>query len=218
MRRLQKQPKPDILVANEDEWIDDLLHANPPPSNSVVASRYGASEIRAALSHETFNKCAYCESLIGAVSYPHVEHIRPKNLHKHLTFEWSNLTLACQVCNTKKGVHDVNEDNFVHPYDQNPEEEFHFAGAFMGVTANNSAARLMRNWLDLNRADLVVLRLEVIQRVESIYLEAVSLRKESRRPFIDLSLPAITSADKQFSRVAVCAVKYFETEYGDLID
>lgn len=61
-------------------------------------------------------KCAYCESIISHVSYPHVEHWRPKGgvtgqpNHKGyywLASEWNNLLLACSVCNGKshKGNH-----------------------------------------------------------------------------------------------------------------
>lgn len=47
-------------------------------------------------------KCAYCESRITHVDYGHVEHFHPKggaNGRLDYTFKWSNLLLACGICN-----------------------------------------------------------------------------------------------------------------------
>lgn len=89
-------------------------------NNSIVAqkgsfytsARYGHQEIRDELNDIYYGKCAFCESLIGHVSTPHVEHFRPKakitglneNGYYWLGYEWSNLLLACPSCNGAKST------------------------------------------------------------------------------------------------------------------
>lgn len=61
-------------------------------------------EIRECLLEKWQRKCAYC----NAENVPlQVEHIKPKA--KGGTNRVSNLTLACQVCNQKKGTQDIND-------------------------------------------------------------------------------------------------------------
>ncbi len=59
----------------------------------------------------THGKCAYCESPVNATAVLEVEHFRPRNGisgnpggggYYWLTYEWSNLLLACRNCNSKK--------------------------------------------------------------------------------------------------------------------
>jgi 5-methylcytosine-specific restriction endonuclease McrA len=49
-------------------------------------------------------KCAYCESLMNHVSYPHVEHYKPKGQKQYekLMFVWTNWLSSCGVCNDTK--------------------------------------------------------------------------------------------------------------------
>ncbi len=60
------------------------------------------------------DKCAYCESSIGAVGFGEIEHFRPKTQARGfegelapdhywwLAYEWNNLYLICQLCNRNK--------------------------------------------------------------------------------------------------------------------
>jgi uncharacterized protein (TIGR02646 family) len=76
---------------------------------------YGAKDVRDQLHTIYNNRCAYCESFIISGAYLEVEHFRPKSvydvkkdaLQNHtgyywLTYEWSNLLLACPKCNGNK--------------------------------------------------------------------------------------------------------------------
>lgn len=219
MRKLKKAEKPDILAANETGWTIELL-ATPPhtPEYKVIERRYGHPEIRERLADETHHKCAYCESRMEAVSFPHIEHILPKSRHREKTFEWDNLTVACQVCNTKKDTREPTADNFVHPYTDEPEQRFHFFGAFMASKNGELSARNMINWLELNRSPLVVSRNEVVNRVVQIYLEAISLQREARREFLDLSLAPLLDEKSPYSLVATCVAANCESEYANLIN
>ncbi|MBZ9711160.1 TIGR02646 family protein [Mesorhizobium sp. ESP7-2] len=219
MRKIEKRPKPQILRDNEEVWTTELLAEAPGSSEAkTIQKRYGHVQIRNTLRSETKHKCAYCESHIENSGYSHIEHIKPKDVHRELTFLWDNLTLGCTRCNTNKGNTDPTTGNFVHPYKDAPENEFSFIGSFMSPRPGNVAALNMINWLDLNRAGLIISRTEVMHRVRDIYLQAVALPLDARREFINLAVGALTSEERTYSRVAECTAKAYEQEFAQLLE
>ncbi|WP_395742855.1 hypothetical protein [Prosthecobacter sp.] len=75
---------------------------------------YGAADVRKALRKIHLGKCAFCESLLPQTTAGHVEHFRPKGEVQQgisepllkpgyywLAYEWSNLLLACEWCNSR---------------------------------------------------------------------------------------------------------------------
>jgi hypothetical protein len=87
----------------------------------------------------------------------------PKKFERTLAFEWTNLTLACDVCNTKKGT----RADIFDPYRVNPFDHFWFYGGlvFAGVGAGPEA-EITLVVLDLNRAGLLERRAERIRALE----------------------------------------------------
>lgn len=109
MIEVRRLSKPAILVRQAAEWTRELCaeraeyyqavrdHPVYPPARK---SRYAHQEVRDRLKEMFGNKCAYCESRVTAVSYQHVEHFRPQSIYPRLVYEWSNLLLACERCNS----------------------------------------------------------------------------------------------------------------------
>lgn len=75
---------------------------------------YGAADVRKELRKVHFGKCAFCESLLPQTTAGHVEHFRPKGEVQQdvsepllqpgyywLAYDWSNLLLACEWCNSR---------------------------------------------------------------------------------------------------------------------
>jgi uncharacterized protein (TIGR02646 family) len=72
---------------------------------------YGHKSVKEALIKAQHDKCFLCESKITHISHGDVEHFRPKAAYRQnagdalhlgyywLAYEWSNLFLACQICN-----------------------------------------------------------------------------------------------------------------------
>ncbi|HEX8456913.1 MAG TPA: hypothetical protein VF656_06435 [Pyrinomonadaceae bacterium] len=72
---------------------------------------YGHKTVKEALIKSQHDKCFLCESKITHISHGDVEHFRPKAAYRQstrdtlhtgyywLAYEWSNLFLACPVCN-----------------------------------------------------------------------------------------------------------------------
>lgn len=163
MIRLTKLPSPMVLAANAAAWTEELLEEIAGGGDRVEArkARYRTPGIKEALKEETHGKCAYCESKPLHVTHGDIEHIVPKSESPELTFDWSNLTLACDVCNTRKG----SKLGLLDPYACDPENEFEFLGPMIFHRFGRAAAELTRIELDLNRVELLEKRRDHLQRL-----------------------------------------------------
>jgi len=121
MTRVTRTPEPSILQKKGSQWLSKLIDAlnnlrqieADPAANKAsiedakkqvvnIQKKYNHDEIKKALVKMFHGKCAYCESLITVVTYGHIEHFYPKSRYADKTFEWSNLLLACPICNDSK--------------------------------------------------------------------------------------------------------------------
>src|SRR5262245_49620492 len=140
MIKLTKGPPPQVLVDNAANWTAELLAEMENGGDKIAyrAGKYRHPEIKDALKLETHRKCAYCESKPLHVTFGDIEHVIPKSEEPNLTFDWPNLTLACDVCNTNKGA----KMGLLDPYHCEPEQEFEFHGPMMFHRAGHAAAEL----------------------------------------------------------------------------
>ncbi len=108
MRSVTRPAMPASLRRNAVRWkreLENALSSECPNSSKIrrCFDRYRQQDIRTALEDMYSGLCCYCESRVGIVDFPHIEHRQPKTCFPKLTFEWDNLHLACQVCNQAKG-------------------------------------------------------------------------------------------------------------------
>lgn len=118
MIAVQRTSPPQILQKLGVRWLTTLRAAtndlakvkNDPQSTKQdirraqrkkenAQNKYRHREIKNRLVEMFHGKCAYCESKITAITYGHIEHFYPKGTYVDKTFEWSNLLLACDICN-----------------------------------------------------------------------------------------------------------------------
>lgn len=164
MIKLEKGDESDILSENAQQWTRAILrkYAEGDAPSRTEKSRYNHPDIKHALVAETHGKCAYCESKLRHVAYGDIEHIVPKYDDPAKWFSWANLTLACDICNTKKSHAPVTEETFIDPYEVDPEEHFWQMGPIVYSRPGCDAAALTERLLELNRAELVERRHERI--------------------------------------------------------
>ncbi|GAW33659.1 HNH endonuclease [Roseovarius sp. A-2] len=171
MIKLTKSDKPAVLENNAQNWTEELLAALADQNDERVKTlmrRYNHHEVKTALKAETKEKCAYCEARVTDVAHGDIEHVTPKSIEIERTYDWNNLTFACQICNQNKS----NKENIIDPYESNPEDHLFFAGAFAkGKTLAGTRSVLE---LKLNRTALVESRNREIERyadqIEKIFL------------------------------------------------
>lgn len=198
MIALAKGEKPDILRVNEVIWRDGLLDliARGEATADYLRNKYGRDEVKDALKAETAGKCAYCESKPLHVTYGDVEHIVAKSRVPDRTFEWENLTLACDVCNTKKG----SRDGLLDPYSVDPEQHFSFYGPMIMHNEGCAAAEYTRIVLDLNRSALLEKRCEAIDRLRNL-VDRISLNPDpaERDILLEVTFEYETSQEREYA-------------------
>lgn len=155
-------PEPQILVENSLDWGQEYATALHNGHNNLP-ERYRRTDIRDALKIETSQKCAYCESTFEHVAYSHIEHILPKSRVPLLVCSWSNLTLACPVCNNNKGTYYDRTTPLLNPYVDDPEEEVSFYGPM--AIERSERAKITIVTLKLNRPELLLKRHEKLRAV-----------------------------------------------------
>lgn len=201
MRNLAKLPKPLVLVRNETEWlreVDQMVTAGQDPTSAQL-SRYNHPEIKHRLLEETHDKCAYCESKVRHITYGDIEHVIPKNKAPHLRFRWENLTIACDVCNTKKS----NKLGIIDPYTDNPEASFFFTGPTIFAKQNCETAEYTEISLELNRIKLVERRVKILERITYLVRAAKRVSNpEIRAAMIDDIKANEARDDVEFSVMA----------------
>lgn len=110
MRNVKRTDEPETLVREAPGWrkrVQELKLSGKQIPDSLM-NKYNQPEIKEALKTMYSDNqggycCCYCESPIGVVDYPHIEHRWPKSIYEERAFDWDNLHLACQKCNMHKG-------------------------------------------------------------------------------------------------------------------
>ncbi|QTW18704.1 HNH endonuclease [Comamonas kerstersii] len=176
MIKLNKGPEPDILTRNKEQWTRELLDACASKDEErikTLTKRYNHQDIKSALKEETRQKCAYCEANVTDVAHGDIEHVTPKSINREKTFEWTNLTFSCQICNQNKS----NKEGILDPYSDEPSDHIFFAGAFAkGKSLVGTRAVLE---LKLNRIALIESRNREIERYAN-QLEKIFLIQDER--------------------------------------
>jgi hypothetical protein len=139
------------------------------------------------------------------VSHGHIEHVVPKSTSPHLAFEWANLTLACDVCNTNKGAH----EGLTDPYNSEPEEEFTFRGPMMFHREGGLTAEYTKTQLQLNRSDLMERRAERLDGINDkiCRIRASAGAPEEKQRLIDTVIRFETEDDREY---AACCRRFLE--------
>jgi uncharacterized protein (TIGR02646 family) len=204
MIRLTKGDEPDVLVRNGQTWTQELLHAlaNGQDISAARKNRYNNAAIKAALLKETAEKCAYCESKFRHVTFGDIEHITPKDTSPEMTYEWNNLTIACDLCNTNKGA----RVGFIDPYADDPSTHFKFRGPMICAIPTDEVAKMTVLVLDLNRTPLLERRKEKIDELNSRLAEILTSHDANVRRILAQAL--IDYARDNAQQYSACAAEH----------
>ncbi len=178
MIRLVKGPKPDVLRRNAKRWTDELLDALQRGDAKEIRnkkSRYNHGEIKTALRYETHDKCAYCEAFVTAVAHGDIEHITAKSLKPKLTFDWDNLTFACQICNQRKAT----SEDVLDPYEEEPGNHIFFFGHIARGKTGDGTITISE--IDLNRGALIESRQRELKRFSEAFERILQESNENVR-------------------------------------
>ena len=158
-----------------------LVRPECPKPEALAAGIYDDPDNKNALAKAASGKCMYCESKIGHVSYPQIEHIKPKKKFPELEFVWENLGFCCQICNTNKGQKYDEARPFINPYNENPEDHIGFLGYYIYPKHGSLRGEYTIKEIGLERNELNDRRKEKIDGVEKMIKAAFSTKSDSLR-------------------------------------
>ena len=176
MIRVNRGRKPDVLARKEAKWKKAIRSAATVAAREKAQNKYQHKQIKDALDQSFHGKCAYCESQIKHVDYPHIEHFRPKSLPQFyvLAVDWDNLLLACGRCNgaENKGVKfptAAQNGPLVNPAAEDPGAHLGFdfdpVTKLANVLGISNRGETTRTVLGLNRSDLVRHRSDFVKKL-----------------------------------------------------
>ena len=183
MINVRRIDQPKILSQKARAWTQKLLAAQTEKDRSNAQKKYRHRNIKDDLVRMFRSKCAYCESKITHVDYGHIDHYRPKSKFPDLTFEWSNLLLACGIFNgTKyKGEQfpEVDEGGpLINPCDDDPNDHFNFfydpVARIASVYGTTDRGETTERLLGLNRHDLRDYRSRFVRKLHVLARFAVN--------------------------------------------
>lgn len=185
MIKLVKLEEPDSLINNKVKWTNELLAAIESGDKDKIRAKkkkYNQPDVKAQLRAETSDKCAYCESKVTVVAHGDIEHVTPKSIEPELTFEWENLTFACQKCNGKKS----DKEGIADPYVDAVDDHFFFVGHLLRGRSDKGRLTVME--LQLNRNELIDDRSDQL----SAFADALEkIANEANARLKELSLEAL---------------------------
>lgn len=201
MIKLAKTDEPDILNKNKAQWTKELMSyvQRGEKIPDAIKNKYNQEEVKEKLKKETNDKCMYCESFISAVAPEHIEHYKPKSIYHELTFEWSNLGLACPCCNMNKRDKFDEQCSYINPYVDNPSEHFAFLGTMICHNPNDKRAKITELDIDLNRPELMEARKNQIDKIRLLIDLYISETNPSLRATLKKNIDIETGPDKPYS-------------------
>lgn len=195
---------------------------------------YGHHSVKRSLAEAQHDKCCYCEKKFSATSYGAVEHFRPKGASQQskgearlvpgyywLAFEWDNLLVSCEKCNTSyKGslfpLRDPNlrvlhhgddlcteEPLFVDPSKEDPRKHIRFRReAIEAVTPRGLetivGVGLRRNELEEARKE----KLDIVDLLQDIQVMKCKLKEQKVEKASEM-LGLYSSAQSEFSAMVL---------------
>ncbi len=97
MRYVERLSEPEILKKNKNKWTEKFIESKKERPQNY---QYGHDKIRELLDSMSFHKCFYCEQKIKG-KRKEVDHYIEISEDKKLAFDWNNLYLSCDSCNSK---------------------------------------------------------------------------------------------------------------------
>lgn len=182
------QTRPDVpqsLRTNAAKWTRDLLEqvriseqtGQPIPRKYI--ERYNKDSVKNALDTMYGNLCCYCDSQIGIVDFPHIEHRRPSARFRADTFDWDNLHLACARCNNAKSDKWDEANPILDAVVDIPVTD-HLDYCFERCVWNTLRGRTTRDHADLNRDRLVRARLMIMKSAIRL-IEEINMQRQDWR-------------------------------------
>jgi hypothetical protein len=173
------------------------INRPPCPNPRALTTNYKHPDNKDAIVGASHGKCMYCECQATHISFGDIEHLRPKSKYPALEFEWSNLGLCCQRCNTSKLDNFNEEKPYINPYDEEPKEHIDAVGAFLSAKTPRGGVTIKD--IQLNRPQLVEKRKEMMEIIVKLLESANAIPDAQKRAAIYDFAQSLAGEDKEIS-------------------
>lgn len=204
MIKIEKLEEPQVLKDNAARWTEEYLGYIQRGERipDVVKNRYSHPDIKEQLLKETHKKCAYCESKFTHIEPGDIEHIKPKNpgAHPELYVKWSNLTMACEICNRSgKKTYNNDAEPLLNPYTDELEKEIMGLGPM--IFSKTRKGEISIRILKLNRSELIERRKEKLEQLDLLRQKYESEENECYKSILRDEIEEQVAVDKEYSFV-----------------
>lgn len=185
--------------------LDDLLPRPRGAALKVLLRLSKTLAFRSPVPPSTQSCCptAGRSGAMSHVAHGHIEHILPKSERPELVVDWANLTLACPVCNTHKGKYYDPTGPLLNPYEDDPSSEIEFVGPMIRTQGTGAGYRAVTR-LRLNRDELVLDRLRVLQQVKDLFRHSQTLaHDDGAREFTLDEMQALGEPGNEYSSAVI---------------
>ena len=208
VRNLTKTQPPEVLAQSAATWTAEFIADS---TSKAKRFKYRHPDIKKSLLSETGSKCVYCESKVGHNTPGDVEHKLPTASNPGLHFDWSNLTIACTVCNTRKNAYDDSSQPFLDPYNDNVEQLVVHYGPIVGwQSASLRGEKTVRvlGLHDNSRTEVIARKIEKLCELN----EVVSRRAHERDPVMrELLIHRIEEMQQRNAEFSAMVVSVFRS-------
>lgn len=201
MIKLQKRPKPQVLINNGMQWTKDLMQhiINGTKVPDHIKSRYRHADIKTEVTLETNGKCAYCESQVTHQYPGDVEHIIPKSIYPRLAYTWKNLSFVCYWCNNNKRDTVDKHCKLLNPYNDNIDEHLRAFGPIVLHVNQSKRGEITHLEIKLNRRELIERRTEAIKNLQNLIDKYDSETSIGLKEVLRLEIIDNSAIDNEFS-------------------
>lgn len=106
MMKLNRPDAPNFLAENADKWGQEWEEKQKQGIGFSWKSFEGKrvnEHLLPILRKMTQERCSFCDGFTGEQSRDTIEHFKPKSTYPKEAYQWRNLFLCCDLCQSKKG-------------------------------------------------------------------------------------------------------------------
>jgi uncharacterized protein (TIGR02646 family) len=214
MRNISKLSPPQVLIDSKEEWDTKVQEAR----SEYNINRYRNADIKTTLLNETNNKCVYCESKIGHNCPGDIEHKIPKSRRLDLIFEWSNMTIACNECNRRKGEYYETSCMFLDPNSDDVENSLQHIGPIVFSQPGMKRSEITVKLLELNsfvRKALIARKIERLQFIKNLVERIVNENDTTVKQFLLDDLYEYCDSSSEFSAMVKTYISELQEGWAD---
>jgi hypothetical protein len=169
---IRRLPEPAVLAANKARWCAAFLEVHArDPNKRPRSSQYAHPDIVATLEAMSHHKCFYCEQHTKQ-GRGEVDHHVEASHAPALSFEWTNLYLACCECNRKKQRHtSIPVEACLDPCDPDvrPENDLVFEDEYIRARDGSARGLATIQKYRLDRDDLDYKRVQQLRTFDKAF-------------------------------------------------